>query len=135
MQLWMVRIGAAMFTVFGGLALVLAAVGLYGVKAYSVARRTREIGIRMAIGAAPGAVQSMILREGAAMIAVGVTLGLLIGLGLGQALAGMLYKVSPFDPVTFVVAPVVLAIVAVVACYLPARRATRVNPLKALRAE
>jgi ABC-type antimicrobial peptide transport system permease subunit len=89
----------------------------------------------MAIGAAPGAVQSMILREGAAMIAVGVTLGLLIGLGLGQALAGMLYEVSPFDPVTFVVAPTVLAIVAVVACYLPARRATRVNPLKALRAE
>jgi ABC-type antimicrobial peptide transport system permease subunit len=135
MQLWMVRIGAAMFTVFGGLALVLAAVGLYGVKAYSVARRTREIGIRMAIGAAPGAVQAMILREGVAMIAVGVTTGLLLGLALGQALAGMLYKVSAFDPVTFLVAPAVLAIVAVVACYLPARRATRVNPLSALRSE
>jgi len=134
-QTWIVRVGAAMFSVFGGLALVLAAVGLYGVKAYSVARRTREIGIRMAIGAAPGAVQSMILREGAGMIITGVALGLLIGLGLGQALAGILYKVSPFDPVTFVIAPVSLAIVALFACYLPARRATRVNPLNALRAE
>ncbi|HUG12473.1 MAG TPA: ABC transporter permease [Opitutaceae bacterium] len=134
-QIWIVRVGAAMFSVFGVLALMLAAVGLYGVKAYSVARRTREIGIRMAIGAAPGAVQSMILREGAAMIAVGVALGMLIGLGLGQALAGMLYKVSPFDPVAFVGAPIVLAAVAVFACYLPARRATRVNPLTALRAE
>jgi predicted permease len=134
-QIWIVRIGAAMFSVFGVLALLLAAVGLYGVKAYSVARRTREIGIRMAIGAAPGAVQSMILREGAAMIAVGVALGMLIGLGLGQALASMLYKVSPFDPFAFIGAPLVLATVAVFACYLPARRATRVNPLTALRAE
>ena len=135
LQLWIVRVGAAMFSVFGGLALVLAAVGLYGVKAYSVARRTREIGIRMAIGAAPGAVQSMILREGAAMITIGVSVGLLIGLGLGQVLAGLLYKVSPFDPVAFVGAPVILALVAVVACYLPARRATRINPLTALRAD
>ncbi len=135
MQLWIVRIGAAMFSVFGGLALALAAVGLYGVKAYSVARRTREIGIRMALGAEPGAVQSLILREGAAMIVTGVTLGLLLGLGLGQLVASMLYKVSPVDPVTFIVAPAVLGVVALLACYLPARRATRVNPLTALRSE
>jgi predicted permease len=134
-QLWIVRIGAAMFSVFGGLALALAAVGLYGVKAYSVARRTREIGIRMALGAEPGAVQSLILREGAAMIATGVTLGLLLGLGLGQLVASMLYKVSPVDPVTFIVAPALLGVVALLACYLPARRATRVNPLTALRSE
>ena len=134
-EVWIVRIGAIMFSIFGGLALLLAAVGLYGVKAYSVARRTREIGIRMALGAEPSAVQKMILREGATMIVTGVSLGLLIGLGLGQALASMLYKVSPVDPVTFVVAPVVLAVVAILACYFPARRATRVNPLTALRSE
>ena len=134
-QLWIVRIGAALFSVFGGLALVLAAVGLYGVKAYSVARRTREIGIRMALGAAPGVVQTMILREGAAMIGAGVGLGLLLGLGLGQLLSSMLYKVSPVDPVTFLAAPLVLGLAALLACYLPARRATRVNPLTALRAE
>jgi ABC-type antimicrobial peptide transport system permease subunit len=113
----------------------LAAVGLYGVKAYAVARRTREIGIRMALGAAPGAVQAMILREGAAMIVTGVTLGLFLGLSLGQLLATMLYQVSPLDPVTFIAAPVVLGMVALLACYFPARRATRVNPLTALRAE
>jgi predicted permease len=134
-DIWIVRIGAVMFSIFGGLALVLAAVGLYGVKSYSVARRTREIGIRMALGAAPGAVQALILREGVAMVVTGVVFGLLIGLGLGQLLTSMLYRVSPVDPVTFVLAPVVLGLVALLACYLPARRATRVNPLTALRSE
>jgi len=135
LEIWIVRIGATLFSVFGGLALLLAAVGLYGVKAYSVARRTREIGIRMALGAEPGAVQQMVLREGVAMIATGVTLGLLLGLGLGQLLASMLYKVSPIDPLTFITAPVVLGLVALLACYFPARRATRVNPLTALRSD
>ncbi|MBI2813863.1 MAG: ABC transporter permease [Opitutae bacterium] len=135
LELWIVRIGATLFSIFGGLALVLAAVGLYGVKAYSVARRTREIGIRMALGAAPRLVQRMILREGAAMIVTGSVLGLLLGLGLGQVLASMLYQVSPVDPVTFVSAPAVLGLVALLACWFPARKATRVNPLTALRAE
>lgn len=135
LQLWIVRIGAALFSLFGGLAMALAAVGLYGVKAYAVARRTREIGIRMALGATPAAVQSMVLREGTAMIVTGVILGLLLGLGLGQALASMLYQVSPLDPLTFIVAPAILAAVALLACWFPARRATRVNPLAALRSE
>ncbi|MBI3885477.1 MAG: ABC transporter permease, partial [Opitutae bacterium] len=135
LELWIVRIGATMFSVFGGLAILLAAVGLYGVKAYSVARRTREIGIRMALGAEPGTVQKMILREGTAMIVTGVTLGLLLGLALGQALATMLYQVSPVDPMTFVVAPAVLGTVGLLACYFPAQRATRVNPLNAIRSE
>ncbi len=134
-EIWIVRIGAVMFSIFGGLALALAAVGLYGVKAYSVARRTREIGIHMALGAEPGVVQKMVMREGVTMIITGVTLGLILGLGLGQLLATMLYKVSPIDPVTFVVAPTVLGLVALLACYFPARRATRVNPLTALRSE
>lgn len=135
MQLWIVRIGAVLFTVFGGLAMTLAAVGLYGVKAYAVARRTREIGIRMALGAEPSAVRRMILREGLAMTLLGVGAGLLLGLGLGQVLRSMLYQVSPIDPVTFALAPVILIVAAMLACWLPARRATKVNPLEALRAE
>lgn len=134
-QLWITRIGAIMFSVFGGLAMTLAAVGLYGVKAYAVARRTREIGIRMVLGAEPAAVQRMVLREGFSMTLLGTGLGLLLGLGVGQVLRSLLYKVSPLDPVTFVLAPVVLVVAAMLACWLPARRATRVNPLEALRAE
>ncbi|MDI1319965.1 MAG: FtsX-like permease family protein, partial [bacterium] len=134
-EIWLVRTGAILFSVFGGLALLLAVVGLYGVKAYSVSRRTREIGIRMALGAAPAAVQSMIIREGASMIVSGVALGLALGLGLGQLLASMLYKVSPLDPATFLTAPAVLAAVALLACWFPARRAMRVSPLQALRSE
>ncbi len=135
MQLWMVRIGAWMFAVFGALSLTLAVVGLYGVKAYAVARRTREIGIRMALGAEPGEVQRLILREGLVMALTGVVLGLALGLGLGQVLRSLLYGVSPFDPVAYGLAPVVLLVTAALACWIPARRATRVNPLVALRAE
>jgi predicted permease len=134
-QLWIVRTGAAMFSVFGGLALILAVVGIYGVKAYSVARRTREIGIRMALGAEPGAVQRMILREGLVMTLSGAAFGVLLGAGLGQLCRSMLYDVSAIDPVTFIVAPAVLISAAMLACWLPARRATRVNPLTALRSE
>jgi len=134
-EIWIVRTGAILFSVFGGLAMMLASVGLYGVKAYAVSRRTREIGIRMALGAAPEAIQSLILREGLAMIVAGVTLGLGLGLGLGQLLASLLYQVSPVDPVTFLTAPAVLAAVALLACWFPARRAMRVSPLKALRSE
>ena len=134
-DLWMVRIGATLFSVFGGLALVLAIVGLYGVKAYSVARRTREIGIRMALGAEPGNIRTMILREGMAMTLTGAGLGLLLAFGLGKLCASMLYEVSPVDPLTFTLAPAVLFLTAMLACYLPARRATRVSPLKALRSE
>ncbi|HVU24030.1 MAG TPA: ADOP family duplicated permease [Opitutus sp.] len=134
-QLWTVRAGAAMFGVFGGLALVLAVVGLYGVKAYSVSRRTREIGIRMALGAEPGAVQRLILREGATMTLAGIALGLLLGLGVGQACAGLLYRVDALDPYAFTLAPLVLAAAALAACWLPARRATKIEPIRALRAE
>jgi putative ABC transport system permease protein len=124
-----------MFSIFGILALGLAIVGLYGVKAYSVARRTREIGIRMALGAQRGAVLSMIMREGAIMIGCGVALGLLFAIATGRVLSGILYHVGSLDPVAFTMAPLALTIAALVATWLPARRATRVDPLRALRTE
>jgi predicted permease len=134
-DLWIIRMGAMLFAIFGGLALLLAVVGLYGVKAYAVSRRTREIGIRMALGAEPGTVQRMILREGLVMTLSGAGLGLLLAFGLGQACASMLYEVSPMDPLAFTLAPAVLFLTAMVACYIPARKATRISPLTALRSE
>jgi hypothetical protein len=135
MELWIVRAGAALFSVFGGLALVLATVGVYGVKAYSVARRTREIGIRMALGAQRGMVQRMILREGAVMLGSGVLLGLFLAAATGRLISGLLYNVGSLDPLSFTLAPLVLAAAALLATWLPARRATQISPMVALRAE
>jgi len=126
---------ATLATGFGLLALVLAAVGIYGLLAYAVARRTREIGIRVALGAEPRNVRRMILREGLAMTATGIVLGLLLGLAAGQACASMLYDVSPMDPVAFIGASIALAVAAMLACWLPALRATKISPMTALRAE
>jgi predicted permease len=135
LQLWVVRAGAALFSIFGVLALGLAVVGLYGVKAYSVARRTREIGIRMALGAQRGAVLGMIMREGSIMLLCGIVLGLLLAVLTGKVLSGILYQVGALDPVAFTTAPLLLAVAALIATWLPARRATRVNPMNALRTE
>ena len=134
-QLWMVRVGAATFSIFGGIALTLAAIGLYGIKAYAVARRTREIGLRMALGAEPGEVLRMILRESLVMALSGVALGFLLALGIGRAVSSMLYQVSPVDPVALTLAPCVLVATALLACWLPARRAAKVDPMTALRSE
>ncbi len=108
-QLWVVRAGAALFSIFGGLALGLAVVGVYGVKAYSVARRTREIGIRMALGAQGITVQWMILREGIAMVAAGLILGLLFAFGTGKIVSSILFDVSSTDPFAFTLAPAVIS--------------------------
>src|SRR5205823_7588246 len=105
LDLWLVRAGAAMFPVFGGLALGLAVVGLYGVKAYSVARRTREIGIRMALGAQASAVLRMIMAEGSIMLVSGVALGLLLAIATAKILSGILYEVGALDPIAFTAAP------------------------------
>jgi putative ABC transport system permease protein len=110
-------------------------VGLYGVRAYQVARRTREIGIRMALGADAADTQRLVLREGLILTSIGLGLGLAISLVLGKVLASMLYRVSGLDPLVFSVAPVLLAAVSLVACYLPARKASRIDPLIALRYE
>jgi predicted permease len=134
-QLWIVRAGAALFSIFGGLALGLAVVGVYGVKAYSVARRTREIGIRMALGAQGKTVQWMILREGLAMVAGGLALGLLLAFGTGKIVSSILFQVSSTDPFAFAVAPTLLAAAALLATWIPARRATKISPMAALRTE
>jgi putative ABC transport system permease protein len=134
-QLWIVRAGAALFSIFGGVALGLAVVGVYGVKAYSVARRTREIGIRMALGAQGKTVQWMILREGLAMVAAGLFLGLLLAFGTGRIVSSILFEVSSTDPFAFTLAPAVLATAALLATWLPARRATKISPMAALRTE
>jgi predicted permease len=134
-QLWIVRAGAALFSIFGGLALGLAVIGVYGVKAYSVARRTREIGIRMALGAEGKTVQWMILREGFALVAAGLALGLLLAFGTGKIVSSILFQVSPTDPFAFTIAPAVLMTAALLAAWLPARRATKISPMAALRTE
>lgn len=134
-DLWMVRIGAVLFGVFGGIALLLAVVGVYGVKAYAVACRTREIGIRMALGAHRRDVFVLIMRQGAMQTALAVAVGLLLSLVAGRILAQILYEVSPSDPFALVIASVILAAAALLACFLPARRATLVDPIQALRTE
>ena len=135
LDLWIVRAGAALFSIFGGLALGLAVVGLYGVKAYSVARRTREIGIRMALGAKPAAVLRLIMGEGAIMLLSGIALGFVLAAATGKILNGILYEVGALDPIAFTAAPLLLAIAALVATWLPARRAAALNPVEALRYE
>ncbi len=134
-DLWVVRTAARMFSIFGSVALLLAMVGLYGLRAYTVARRTREIGIRLALGAKPGDAQRMILREGLAITSVGVVVGLGLSLLAGKLLASVLYKVSGVDPIVFLTATAVMGGVSLLACYLPALRASRVDPMVALRYE
>ena len=133
--LWFKKTAARVFCIFGVLALFLAVVGMYGVKAYVVARRTREIGIRMALGATRDKVLWMVLKEGIILAAVGLSLGLLLALLVGLLLRSMIYEVQAIDPLTFISAPVCLAITTLLACYLPARRATKIQPMAALRYE
>ncbi len=134
-ELWIVRTGARLFGVLAAMALFLAVVGLYGVRAYTVARRTREIGIRIALGSTTGQALRLVLKEGLLLSVAGVTLGLLLSGLAGQLVSSFLFDVSATDPLTFLVAPSVLLSVAMLACYIPARRASRVDPLVALRYE
>jgi predicted permease len=135
LELWLVRASAALFTVFGGLALGLAVVGLYGVRAYAVVRRTREIGIRMALGAQRWEVLKMFMRDGSVTLFCGIGLGLLLALATGRIVSGVLYQVSAMDPLAFAAACLLLALATLAATWIPALRATHVDPLKALRTE
>ena len=120
---------------FAAMALILGIVGLYGVVAYSVSRRTREIGVRMALGAERRSVVLMILREAGKMVTLGVVVGLLASLGVSRLIASILFGLNSYDPLTFVAVAVILPAVALAACYIPARRAARVDPMVALRYE
>jgi putative ABC transport system permease protein len=124
-----------LLSIFGGLALVLASVGIYGVIAFAVSQRTREIGVRMALGAKPADVLRMVLMEGMTLVAAGVLLGVAAALMLTRLLEGMVYGVKVRDPLIFGLVNVLMVAVALAACYIPARRATRVDPLVALRYE
>jgi len=130
---WPQRTFGTMFFAFAVIAIVLAAVGLYSVTAYSVAQRTQEIGIRMALGAEGEQVRWLILRRGMIQTAIGLALGLGGALGVGRLLQGLLVGTDPADVVTLVSISVLLVIVAAMACFWPARRATRLDPVKALR--
>jgi putative ABC transport system permease protein len=120
---------------FAGISLLLAATGLYGLLSYSVSQRVREIGVRMALGARPGDVLRLVVAEGMRLVAIGAVVGVIAALATGRLLASLLFNVSASDPVTYGVVTGVLAIVALAACYLPAMRAARVNPMSALRAD
>jgi predicted permease len=129
------RLVARLSGFFGVLALVLACVGLYGLLSYEVSRRTREIGIRLALGAQPGSVLQLVLRQGIVLAVVGAAVGIGGALGVTRYLASMLYDVHANDPLTMIGVAVLLTLVALAACYIPARRAMRVDPMVALRDE
>lgn len=129
------RLAATLFGVFGGIGLLLAAIGLYGVMSYAVSRRTREIGIRMAMGAKPGTVEQMILRQGMVLTAIAIAIGWPAAWMLAKLAANFLYGIQPHDAFTFTVVPPSLAAIALVACWVPARRAASVDPMQALRTD
>jgi predicted permease len=133
--LWAPRMGAALLTVFGGLALTLAVVGVYGVLSYSVNQQTREIGIRMAMGAQAGRVLRLVVKQGMRLAAIGLVLGLVVAFAAMHVLSSLLFGVSAHDPLIFGGVSLILATAAILACYFPARRAARVDPLVALRYE
>jgi len=133
--LWAARMGAALLGLFGALALILASIGIYGVLAYSVAQRTSEIGLRMALGAQPRQVLGLVLKQGMLLAIIGAGVGIIVALPVARMAGNLLYGVSATDPLTYVGITLLLMAVALLACYLPARRATRIDPLIALRVE
>ena len=134
-QRWFVRVFGTMFSVFAAIAIVLAAVGLFAVTAYSVTQRTQEIGVRMALGAQGKQVSWLILRRGLVHLAIGLTLGLAGAFGVGRLLRSMLFQTGPADPLTLASITLLLITVAITACLWPAWQATRLNPVAALRYE
>ncbi|HEY1730394.1 MAG TPA: ABC transporter permease [Terriglobales bacterium] len=129
------RFAMLLFSIFAAGALLLASIGIYGVLSYVVGQRTREVGIRMALGAQKGDVMRAVLRDGAGMVLPGIGIGLVVALAMSRLMSAILFGITPTDIVTFTSVPLVLCLVAVLACYLPARRAARLDPMQALRAE
>lgn len=135
LEVWLYRAGARVFSAFAGVGLLLAVVGVYGVKSYVVSRRTREFGIRIATGAHPRALLWQVLREGGRVAGAGIGIGVVLALAAGRILQGFLYGVGAVEPVVLVTAPLILLMASLLASYVPARRATKVDPTAALRAE
>jgi putative ABC transport system permease protein len=133
--LWQRRLWGVMFTIFAALALILAAIGIYGVLSYSVSQRTRELGIRMALGARSSDVLRLVIVQGMKLSVLGIALGLAISFALSRLINSLLFGISAYDPGTFSLMCVVLIGVGLLACYLPARRALGVDPITALRIE
>jgi ABC-type antimicrobial peptide transport system permease subunit len=129
------RFAMTLLSVFAAVALLLASIGIYGVLSYVVGQRTREIGIRMAMGAQKGDVVGAVLRDGARMTLPGIGIGLALALAMTRLMSALLFGVTPTDVVTFASVAVLLCLVALLACYLPARRASRLDPMQALRAD
>jgi putative ABC transport system permease protein len=129
------KFAAGLFGLFGVLALMLASAGLYGVMSSVVGRRTHEIGVRVALGAQHRDVLRLVLKQGLKLTAIGIVVGLVVAGAGTRVLSSLLYEISTIDPLTFIVVPLLLAIVAFLACYVPARRATKVDPMVALRYE
>jgi putative ABC transport system permease protein len=131
--LWAPRMIATLVSFFGGLAMALAVIGIYGVMAYSVAQRSHEIGLRMALGAAPRAILGMVVGQGLALVLIGTSIGAALGLFVSGSVKSILYGIEPTDPAAFVAAAMVLVLSALAACYVPARRAAHVDPVATLR--
>jgi putative ABC transport system permease protein len=129
------RFRTVLLSTFAGLALVLGAAGIFGVISYWATQRTREIGVRMALGAKPGDVLQLVLGQGMRLTAIGVVIGVAAAFGLSRFLSSLLFGVAPSDPFTFVGVTVVLVIISALACWIPARRAARLDPMAALRHE
>src|SRR5207237_376249 len=129
------RVYALLLGIFGGIALLLAAVGIYGIMAHSVSNRTSEIGVRVALGASRGTILRLILRRGILLVGIGMTIGVAASVALTRVVRAILFGVQPTDPFTFILALLGLGAVARLACYIPARRALKVDPIIALRYE
>jgi len=134
-SVWPARFGARLSLAAGAAALFLAALGIYAIKGYMVASRSSEIGVRMALGATPMNIIGMVLREGLVLTIVGLMVGLALGLGVAKVSASMLYGISPIDPVSIFVTVAMLGAASLLASYIPARRAAKVDPMEALRYE